>query len=178
MKLTKSFEQGVCIMAIIATQTDNVPVSSRTLQNRLQSSMTYSQKILRKLVVAGLVKSVPGNNGGFTLAKSVNDISVLDVVVALEGEIDSFPDTGLFNSVFGESNDQQSQQAFTSAGQIVHNMFSVADGLWQQVLSQVSLADIIKRAMACESPVPQVDWNNPDSDINDIYKQQQKEAIC
>ncbi len=32
MKLTKSFEQGVCLMAILATQAKALPVSSRTLQ--------------------------------------------------------------------------------------------------------------------------------------------------
>lgn len=95
MKLTKSFEQGVCLMAILATQAKAIPVSSHTLQRRLPTSMTYSQKLLRKLVVAGIVKSVPGNSGGFTLARPVGQISILEVVEALEGRIDSFPSTGL-----------------------------------------------------------------------------------
>ena len=71
MKLAKSFEQGVCLIAILATQAKAIPVLSRTLQRRLPTSMTYSQKLLRKLVVAGIVKSVPGNNGGFALARPI-----------------------------------------------------------------------------------------------------------
>ena len=81
-------------MAILATQAKAIPVSSRTLQRRLPTSMTYSQKLLRKLVVAGIVKSVPGNSGGFALARPVGQISILEVVEALEGRVEVFPARG------------------------------------------------------------------------------------
>lgn len=44
----------------------------------------YLSKVMRGLVVAGLVRSYRGPNGGFTLARSVDQISILDVVNAVD----------------------------------------------------------------------------------------------
>ncbi len=44
----------------------------------------YLSKVMRDLVLAGLVRSFRGPNGGFTLAKPVADISILDVVSAVD----------------------------------------------------------------------------------------------
>lgn len=176
MKLSKSFEQGVCIMGIIATQDANLPVSSRTLQKRLQCSMTYSQKILRKLVVAGLIKSVSGNNGGFSLAKPIDKISLLDIVVALEGKVQSYPSTGLFGDVFGNDSAKASGDAVNSADHSLQRWFDLADNAWAQVLATATIRDIIKRAMTSGQPVPTVDWNDDQVDINDILAIERKEA--
>lgn len=170
MKLAKSFEQGVCIMAILATQESETPVSSRALQRHLKSSMTYSQKILRKLVVAGLIKSISGNNGGFTLAKPIDQISVLDVVLALEGSIDSFPNTGLFNEVFAG---HDADNVTATADQVVHRLFATADSMWANVLKRVSLRDIIMRVINAHSSTPQINWNAETTDprIAEIFCQ-------
>lgn len=125
--------------------------------------MTYSQKILRKLVVAGLIKSISGNNGGFTLAKPIGVITVLDVVEALEGKIDSFPNTGLFNEVFAGDSDNQ---VTTTADQVVHYIFATADTVWCDVLKQVSLRDIIMRVINTHSNTPQIDWNREANSTN------------
>ncbi|WP_054725323.1 Rrf2 family transcriptional regulator [Paucilactobacillus hokkaidonensis] len=55
---------------------------------------------MRKLVVADLVKSVSGNNGGFTLAKPAEQITVYSMVEAVEGEIHSYPNFGFIDRVF------------------------------------------------------------------------------
>lgn len=157
MKLTKSFEQGVCIMAIIATQESNVPVSSRTLQARVGASMSYMQKLLRKLVVAGLIKSAPGANGGFVLARPMTEISVLDVVEALEGEVDSYPSTGLFSAVFDASAALQTAHA---ADRAMHRIFRAADSLWKLTLAEISLDDIVARVLTADMTMPKIDWNN------------------
>lgn len=171
MRLTKSFEQGVCIMSMLATQIDGIPLSSRALQRQLNSSMTYSQKILRKLVIAGLIKSVSGNNGGFTMARSIDDISVLDVVIALEGKIDSFPNSSLISSVFGAQSNSHTINT-QLADQALHHVFQTADHVWQQVLSDISLADIVARVLHSTAELPQIDWNNAAAAIN---KQQEGE---
>jgi Rrf2 family protein len=44
----------------------------------------YLSKVMRDLVVAGLVRSFRGPNGGFILARSVGEISILDVVNAVD----------------------------------------------------------------------------------------------
>ena len=48
---------------------------------------SFMAKILRSLVKAGLLRSTRGVNGGFTLARPTTEISLLDVVEAIEGPL-------------------------------------------------------------------------------------------
>jgi Rrf2 family protein len=48
---------------------------------------SFLAKILQKLLKAGLVESSRGINGGFQLAKSPKEISLLDVIEAIEGPV-------------------------------------------------------------------------------------------
>lgn len=50
----------------------------------------YLSKQLQALVRAGLVESACGRNGGFTLARPMSEISLLDVVAAIEGRAELF----------------------------------------------------------------------------------------
>ena len=48
-------------------------------------SQAYVAKLLRILRLSGFVDSVRGQEGGYTLARSMHDIMVLDVLAALGG---------------------------------------------------------------------------------------------
>jgi len=48
-------------------------------------SETYLSKVFTKLKKSGILKSIPGVNGGYELARSPESISFLDVVEAIEG---------------------------------------------------------------------------------------------
>lgn len=48
---------------------------------------SFAAKIFQSLVRAGLVRSNRGSGGGFTLAKAPEEITVLDVIEAIEGKI-------------------------------------------------------------------------------------------
>lgn len=62
---------GLCLAADIAEAEDIPP--------------DYVPKVLRGLVRAGLLRSHRGKTGGFSLARRPEDISLLDVIQALEG---------------------------------------------------------------------------------------------
>jgi Rrf2 family transcriptional regulator, iron-sulfur cluster assembly transcription factor len=49
---------------------------------------SFLAKIFQKLTKAGLVESIRGMNGGFRLAKKPSDISLLDVMSAIQGPAD------------------------------------------------------------------------------------------
>lgn len=49
---------------------------------------TYLPQILAELVSAGLVSSLAGRDGGYTLARPASDTRLLDVIEAVEGEVD------------------------------------------------------------------------------------------
>ncbi len=155
MQLTKAFEQGVCVMAMLTTQMPSIPVASATIHQRLGTSPTYTQKIVRKLVVSGLATSVSGQGGGFCLAKASQEISCLDVVEAIEGPVVTFPDSQLLHHAFAHSNGLAN---LASANSVVYQTFAKADEQWRKVLSNVSIADIIHDSLHGEK-LTFVDWN-------------------
>ena len=53
-------------------------------------SETYLSKVYTKLRKAGIVKSIPGVNGGYELAKSPKEITFQDIVEAVEGKASLF----------------------------------------------------------------------------------------
>ncbi len=87
MQLKRGFEQSVCILALLATQEQDIPLSSTVIHARLKGSQTYLRKLMRKLVVGGLVTSASGNNGGFRLARDPAEIDLAQIVEVVEGPL-------------------------------------------------------------------------------------------
>ncbi|MDA5387849.1 Rrf2 family transcriptional regulator [Loigolactobacillus backii] len=156
MQLTRGFEQAACIITLLATQDPDFPISSEVIHHRLNGSQTYLRKIMRKLVVAGLVKSVSGNNGGFTIARPAKNISLYDVVQATEGDIHTYPDSGLIDIVFKDF-----QPVAKQGTSVVNSVFSRADSLWEDSLKKQSVYQLISETLG-ESEIPLINWNETD----------------
>lgn len=135
MKLTRSFEQSIAIMITIAGQPANNPIPANALAGKLNLSPTYSQKILRKLVVAGLIKATPGVNGGFIIARNPNQISIVDIMQAIDETSHTFHSTGTLKLATDEDG--------ASASDRINRAFQTADLVWLQVLSQTKLSDLL-----------------------------------
>lgn len=133
MKLSKSFELGLAIMLIIAKHPEDSAIAAKAIAGQLRASLTYSQKLLRKLVIAGLIRAVPGSGGGFTLARPATQISLADIVTAIGSNTVSYRQTGLID--LATNSDQVSNS--------IARTFETADLVWQQVLSQAALAEIL-----------------------------------
>ena len=58
--------------------------NSETISSHTQIPKPFLSKILRDLVVAGLIHGQRGPNGGFTLNKAANQVTVLDVINAVD----------------------------------------------------------------------------------------------
>lgn len=156
MQLTKGFEQAACIISLLATQNRGVPISSQVINARLGGSQTYLRKIMRKLVVAGLVKSISGNNGGFTLARDAKDINLLEIVEATEGKIETYPNYGFFDRVFREF-----KQDTKKATAVINNVFTEADKRWADYLASQTVYQLISATFG-ESEIPLINWNEED----------------
>ncbi|GAB5051429.1 Rrf2 family transcriptional regulator [Pediococcus ethanolidurans] len=170
MQLTKGFEQAACIIALLCTQDRSIPLTTAVIHERLTGSEAYLRKIMRKLVIAGLVTSIPGNNGGFRLAKSPKEISLLDIVEASEGPIKTYPDMGFIENVFSEA------RPIAERGKnVLNDTFQQADNLWRDYLKDQSLNDVLVKIMG-KTAEPGIDWNAPDVDLHEHF-QQLKEKI-
>lgn len=156
MKLNKSLEQAICIITLLATQDKAIPVTSSVINHRLNGSPTYIKKLMRKLVVNNLVTSVSGNNGGFTLVHSPDDISILQIVEAVEGKVSTYPNSGLIDVVF------QDMQVAANQGEVVlAETFEQADSLWNQYLAKQSVADLLYKTLG-RNAIPVLNWNELD----------------
>lgn len=153
MQLTKGFEQAACIMVLLATQNRGIPLSSHVIHTRVSSSQTYLKKIMRKLVVGGLITSASGNSGGFSLAREPEDITLLQIVSAVEGEIHTYPNNGLLDLVFSDF-----KPIATEGNSAINAAFDAADQLWRQALDKVTIYDLLCQTLGTVD-VPKVDWN-------------------
>lgn len=82
--LSQTMEYALRAMTCLAQLDPEESANSETIAERTQVPQGYLSKILRDLVVAELVDSQRGRNGGFSLARPANKISLLDVVNAVD----------------------------------------------------------------------------------------------
>lgn len=64
------------------------PVRAADIATRAQVPPVYVSKVLRKLVVHGLLTSQKGHHGGFVLARPAAQIRFADVLAAAEFDVD------------------------------------------------------------------------------------------
>jgi Rrf2 family protein len=57
------------------------------IASRMGIPVSFLRKILQRLVSSGLVRSHRGFAGGFSLARSADDISLLQIIEAVDGEV-------------------------------------------------------------------------------------------
>jgi Rrf2 family protein len=87
MKLTRAASYALHAMVHIAGEKPNVPIPSHEIAQAHDIPERFLLKVLKPLVSAGLLYSVKGPHGGYRLARSANQISVLDVIEGVEGPI-------------------------------------------------------------------------------------------
>lgn len=89
MKLSTKGRYGLRALIDLALYSENEPVSIQSIAKRQNISESYLEQLVRKLKAADLVKSIRGAAGGYQLARPAQEISVGDVLRALEGNLDA-----------------------------------------------------------------------------------------
>ncbi len=98
MKLSTKGRYGLRAFLDLAVCEENEPVPLASIAQRQEISVSYLEQLMAKLKKAGLVKSVRGVNGGYCLARHADEISVGDVLRALEGDLTPVECAGIDNS--------------------------------------------------------------------------------
>jgi Rrf2 family protein len=86
MLLSKSCEYGIRATLYLATLRENSYVSIRDISDELNISFHFLTKIFQQLTQAGLLRSLRGPRGGIALARPANQITLLDLVRAIDGD--------------------------------------------------------------------------------------------
>lgn len=71
----------------LATESTGKLVPAPTIARQMDVPAGYLPHIMRDLVRARLVEAVPGRGGGYRLARSPREVSVLDVIEAVEDDV-------------------------------------------------------------------------------------------
>lgn len=88
MKISTKGRYGLRILLDIALyRIGNKPRMIREIANNQEISEKYISRLIIELRKAGFVKSVRGANGGYTLTRRPEDISVLEVLETMEGPV-------------------------------------------------------------------------------------------
>ena len=75
------------IMVLLASQPGQSSLTKYQIGEAEGISPAYAQQLLMALRLAGLARSHRGRDGGFSLARQAEEISVLEVLQAVEGEL-------------------------------------------------------------------------------------------
>lgn len=85
--LTQTTETAIQCLAYLARSPAGTMITPLKISTILETSTSYTSKILRILAKAGLLTSHRGVSGGFTLDKKPNNISLLQVYEACQGVV-------------------------------------------------------------------------------------------
>lgn len=88
MKITTKGRYGLRALIDLAQYSEIEPVSINSIATRQGISERYLEQLMTLLKKAGIIKSIRGAGGGYVLAKDVEEISVGDVLRALEGSLE------------------------------------------------------------------------------------------
>ena len=89
MKLTTKGRYAVTAMLDLALRYDKGAVTLADIAKRQGISLSYLEQLFAKLRRSGLVDSVRGPGGGYTLAMEPAKISVAEIIVAINENIDA-----------------------------------------------------------------------------------------
>lgn len=143
MRLTARSEYGLLALIDLGVRFGGGPVSAREVAERQGIPLKFLEQLLAALRKAGLVQAIRGARGGFTLARTPETVTVLEVVEALEGPLAPTSCDG--GHLCGRSG------ACAAAG-----VWSRATDALRDVFLTTTLADLSARQLEYDTPVSEL----------------------
>lgn len=139
MKLSTKGEYGVMACYELARCCGEAPVPLKAVAERQGISEAYLEQLVGALRRAGLVRSVRGSQGGYTLGRSPESITVGDIIRVLEGPIAPV-------DCVSEGSAAGLLQCARSDGCVTRVIWERLRDSMTQVLDSISLADLVAEA--------------------------------
>ncbi|MFM8930452.1 MAG: RrF2 family transcriptional regulator [Gemmataceae bacterium] len=88
MRLTRASSYAIHAVAYMAQHKHHeTPVASHTLADDRGIPERFLLKVLKPLVSCGVLKSIKGPNGGYRLSRKAEDVTLLDIIEAVDGPV-------------------------------------------------------------------------------------------
>ena len=142
MRLTTKGRFAVTAMIDLALRQNNGPVTLAAISQRQQISLSYLEQLFGKLRRHELVESVRGPGGGYYLARSLDDVSVADIIRAVDEPIDA-------TQCGGKENCHEEHRCLT------HDLWVGLNAHIYDYLDNVTLATLVAKQDECKEKVLQ-----------------------
>ena len=142
MRLTTKGRYAVTAMLDLAYHSQNKPVTLTDIATRQTISLSYLEQLFARLRKAGMVKGVRGPGGGYRLSRPADDISIADIIAAVDEQVDS-------TKCGGKGDCQNNQPCLT------HDLWTGLSEQIRQYLQGISLGSLLKKEFVNEVAVRQ-----------------------
>ncbi|MGZ8734031.1 MAG: RrF2 family transcriptional regulator [Acidimicrobiia bacterium] len=147
MRLSEGIEWGLHCATLVAILPHHATLPASRLAEYHGVPGAYLAKHLQVLSRAGILESVPGPSGGYRLARPAAEITVLDVVEAIDGTGPAFTCTEIRRR--GPAAVPAREYRLPCS---IHVVMDRADAAWRAELQATTLADLVEQVMTKASP--------------------------
>ena len=132
MKLTTKGRYAIIAMADLVLHSRTNPVSLKDITKRQRISLSYLEQLFSKLRESNVVQSIRGPGGGYILGRDSSEISLLDIITAVDEKIDQTQCGGAMNC-------NKDKPCLT------HYIWTELNEKISQYMSDITLSDIATR---------------------------------
>ncbi len=132
MKLTTKGRYAVTAMLDLALHQGQGPINLSDISSRQDISLSYLEQLFSRLRKQGLVASSRGPGGGYSLGRDAGEISVADVITAVDETVDA-------TRCHGKKNCHGEERCLT------HELWEELSNQITGFLSDISLASLVER---------------------------------
>nr|WP_314863107.1 Fe-S cluster assembly transcriptional regulator IscR [uncultured Undibacterium sp.] len=137
MRLTTKGRFAVTAMIDLALRQDNGPVTLAGISQRQDISLSYLEQLFGKLRRHEIVESVRGPGGGYNLARKAQNVTVADIIIAVDEPLDA--------TQCGSKGNCQGSDHDNGIHCMTHDLWATLNAKMVDYLDSVSLQDLVNQ---------------------------------
>ncbi|NIP88038.1 MAG: Fe-S cluster assembly transcription factor [Gammaproteobacteria bacterium] len=131
MRLTTKGRYAVTAMMDLALHEGKGPITLNDIADNQEISLSYLEQLFARLRRSGLVRGMRGPGGGYQLARNAAEISIADIIAAVDEKVD-------VTRCGGKKNCQDGERCLT------HELWSDLSGRLYAFLDGISLGQLVR----------------------------------
>lgn len=152
MRLTTKGRYAVTAMLDLALHYESQSVTLRNIAENQKISLSYLEQLFAKLRKHELVKGVRGPGGGYKLARDADDISIKDIIFAVDEPIE-------FTECKGRENCKEGERCLS------HHLWERLTEQLEAFLSDIYLGALMRESQLTLSKQPRTQDNHQKVDV-------------
>jgi Rrf2 family protein len=147
MRMSEGVEWALHCATVLALLPEGTTLPAARLAEFHELPPAYLAKVFQQLTRAGIVAATPGRHGGYRLAKPATEITVLDIVLAVDGDETAFRCTEIRRRGPAKVADRH----YTPRCGIAATMWR-AEEAWRAELAKTTVMDLVVTTAQQASP--------------------------